>query len=109
MSADSERGSALVDFLLVALLVTVLVLGVIQVALTSHVRNVLIDAAAEGARAHNDPPVIPTAEIDFLAAQIAAGMGNASEARELAERALETAGETTAAQIESFLQQLGEE
>jgi len=50
VSADSERGSALVDFLLVALLVTVLVLGVIQVALTSHVRNVLIDAAAEGAR-----------------------------------------------------------
>lgn len=50
MSADSERGSALVDFLLVSLLVTVLVLGVIQVALTTHVRNVLIDAAAEGAR-----------------------------------------------------------
>lgn len=66
-------------------------------------------AAAESARAQNDPPVIPAAEIDFLAAQIAAGMGNATEARELAERALETAGETTAAQIESFLQQLDEE
>ncbi|WP_159622719.1 TadE/TadG family type IV pilus assembly protein [Ruania rhizosphaerae] len=47
---DSERGSALVDFLLVSVLVTALVLGVIQLALTLHVRTVLVDAAAEGAR-----------------------------------------------------------
>lgn len=50
MRGEAERGSAVVDFLLVSLLVTVLVLGVVQVALTLHVRNVLIDAAAEGAR-----------------------------------------------------------
>ena len=45
-----ESGSALVDFLLVAVLVTVLVLGVVQLALVLHVRTVLIDSAAEGAR-----------------------------------------------------------
>jgi len=45
-----ESGSALVDFLLVAVLVTVLVLGVVQLALILHVRTVLVDSAAEGAR-----------------------------------------------------------
>lgn len=38
------------DFLLVSVLVTVLVLGVVQLALTLHVRTILIDSAAEGAR-----------------------------------------------------------
>ena len=46
----SERGSALVDFLLVSVLLTALVLGVVQLALTLHVRTTLIDSAAEGAR-----------------------------------------------------------
>lgn len=49
-SSEGERGSAVVDFLLVSVLVTVLVLGVIQLALTLHVRSILIDSAAEGAR-----------------------------------------------------------
>lgn len=47
---DPERGSAVVDFLLVSLLTTVLVLGVVQLALTLHVRTILIDGAGEGAR-----------------------------------------------------------
>ena len=64
-------------------------------------------AAMESAQAHNDPLVVPTSEMDFLAAQIAAGMGNTTEARELAQRALEIAGETTAKQIEEFLSSLG--
>lgn len=46
----SDRGSALVDFLLVSVLVTAIVLGVVQLALTLHVRTILIDSAAEGAR-----------------------------------------------------------
>jgi len=50
MRGENERGSAVVDFLLVSLLATVLMLGVVQLALTLHVRNVLIDSAAEGAR-----------------------------------------------------------
>ncbi|WP_241681222.1 TadE/TadG family type IV pilus assembly protein [Pseudactinotalea terrae] len=40
----------MVDFLLVSLLLTVLVLGVVQLALALHVRTMLTDAAAEGAR-----------------------------------------------------------
>lgn len=65
--------------------------------------------AIENARLHNDPATFPEAEIDFLAAQIAAGAGNLDEARDLAERALETAGAETATQIESFLAGLGDE
>lgn len=38
------------DFLLVSVLVTVLVLGVVQLALTLHVRTILTDSAASGAR-----------------------------------------------------------
>ena len=59
--------------------------------------------ALDEARRLNDPVAVPTAELDFLEAQIAAGRGDTAEARALAERALETAGETTAAQIETFL------
>ncbi|QTX04317.1 pilus assembly protein [Agromyces archimandritae] len=46
----AERGSAPVEFLLVAILMTSLALAVIQLALGLHVRNTLLDAAAEGAR-----------------------------------------------------------
>lgn len=46
-----ERGSAVVDFVLVMLLLIPVVLGILQVALTLHVRNTLTAAASEGARA----------------------------------------------------------
>ena len=45
-----DRGSAAVDFVLVGGLVTVLFLGVLQLGLALHVRTLLIDSAAEGAR-----------------------------------------------------------
>ena len=66
------------------------------------------DAALAQARLLNDPVAIPTAELDFLAAQIAAGRGDEDEARALALQALVTAGETTAEQIEAFLAELDE-
>ena len=47
---EAERGSAIVDFVLVGALLTVLFVAVLQLALTLHVRNTLIDCAAEGAR-----------------------------------------------------------
>ncbi|QJW37257.1 TadE/TadG family type IV pilus assembly protein [Cellulosimicrobium protaetiae] len=47
---ETERGSAVVDFTLVSVLVLVLFLGVVQVALAVHVRATLVDCAAEGAR-----------------------------------------------------------
>jgi Flp pilus assembly protein TadG len=46
----SDNGSAAVEFVLVGVLLTALTLGVIQLAFALHVRNTLLDAAAEGAR-----------------------------------------------------------
>lgn len=47
---EPDRGSAIVDFVLVSGLVTLLFAGLLQLALALHVRNTLIDCAAEGAR-----------------------------------------------------------
>ena len=49
-STVEERGSAVVDFVLVGSLLTMFFLAIIQLALVLHVRNTLIDAAASGAR-----------------------------------------------------------
>ena len=46
-----ERGSAVVDFVFVLVLLLPLVFGILQLALVMHVRNTLAAAAAEGARA----------------------------------------------------------
>ncbi|QNE48364.1 pilus assembly protein [Glaciihabitans sp. INWT7] len=45
-----EAGSAVAEFVLVGALLTVLTLSVIQLALALHIRNTVLDAAAEGAR-----------------------------------------------------------
>lgn len=45
-----QRGSALVDFTLVSVLLLPIVLGLMQVALVLHVRTTLAAAASEGAR-----------------------------------------------------------
>jgi hypothetical protein len=45
-----ERGSAVVDFVLVGVLVVALLLAVLQVAVYVHVRNVVVASAQEGAR-----------------------------------------------------------
>lgn len=46
----SQRGSAVVDFVLVLVVLLPLFLGILQVALVLHVRNTLVAAASEGAR-----------------------------------------------------------
>lgn len=46
---DDDRGSGPVEFVLVGALLTVLTLGVLQFALVVYVRNVVHDAAVEGA------------------------------------------------------------
>lgn len=51
MRPRPERGSAVVDFVLIMVLLIPIVLGVIQVGLVMHVRNTLSAAASEGARA----------------------------------------------------------
>lgn len=45
-----DSGAAVVDFALVGALVTLVFLGVVQLATVLHVRNTLVDCAAEGAR-----------------------------------------------------------
>ena len=50
MRRRDERGSAVVDFVLVLVVLIPLVLGILHVALVLHVRNTLASAAAEGAR-----------------------------------------------------------
>jgi Flp pilus assembly protein TadG len=46
----TQRGAAVVDFVLVLVVVLPLVLGLVQIALVLHVRNTLTAAASEGAR-----------------------------------------------------------
>lgn len=48
--AGREGGSAVVDFVLVSAVVSLLFVSALQVALTLHVRNTLIACASEGAR-----------------------------------------------------------
>lgn len=50
MSARDDRGSAIVDFTMVGVLLTVLFLALLQLGLSMHVRNTLVASAAEGAR-----------------------------------------------------------
>ena len=46
----SDRGSAPAEFVMVGALLTLVTLSVLQLGLALHVRNTVIDAAAEGAR-----------------------------------------------------------
>ena len=48
--ARGDRGSAIVEFTLVGVLLTVLFLALLQLGLALHVRNTLAASAAEGAR-----------------------------------------------------------
>ena len=50
MPRQHDSGSAVVEFTLVGLLLTVLFLAVLQLGLALHVRNTLTASAAEGAR-----------------------------------------------------------
>lgn len=45
-----ESGSAVVEFTLVSVILVALAVAVLQLALALHVRNTVLDAAAEGAR-----------------------------------------------------------
>lgn len=48
--ATAERGSAVVDFVLVSVLVALILTALVQLALALHVRNTLTWCAGEGAR-----------------------------------------------------------
>ena len=76
MRSRDARGSAVVDFVLVLVVVLPLFLGVLQVALVLHVRNTLTSAASEGARfaATADQP--PAAGVARTRAQIAGALAD---------------------------------
>jgi hypothetical protein len=72
----SERGSAVVEVVLVMPLLLALAVGVVQVVLTLHVRSVLTAAAAEGARAAalaGADPAAAVSRVDALLAGSLAG------------------------------------
>ena len=48
-SRGADQGSAVVEFVLVGALLVVLAAGLFQLALTLHVRNILLSSASEGA------------------------------------------------------------
>jgi hypothetical protein len=50
MTLGDESGSAVVEFVLVGALLTVLTLSVIQLGIALLIRNTVLDAASEGAR-----------------------------------------------------------
>ncbi|TFV92828.1 pilus assembly protein [Blastococcus sp. CT_GayMR20] len=58
---DDERGSAVVDFVMVSMLIVALLLAVLQVAVYVHVRNVVTASAQQGARYAANADVDPAA------------------------------------------------
>ncbi len=72
----SESGTAVVDFVLVLLIVIPLVLGLVQLALVLHVRNVTTAAAADGARVQAALGAPPDAGESRTRAQIETGISD---------------------------------
>ena len=94
MSADSaaevrrlsaDTGSAVVDFVLVGALTTLLAVSVLQLMLALHVRTTLIDCAAEGARyaalADRDPANGAERTRELIATALAASYAKDVRAR----------------------------
>ncbi|MCL2614714.1 MAG: pilus assembly protein [Nocardioidaceae bacterium] len=71
----SQRGSAVVDFVLVLVVMVPLFVGLVQVALVLHVRNSLAAAAAEGARLAATVDSSPADGVSRTRAQIAESAG----------------------------------
>lgn len=70
-----ERGSALVDFTLVSVVLLPIVLGIVQVALVLHVRATLAAAASEGARLAATSGSSPGEGVARTRSQIAEAVG----------------------------------
>ena len=74
--ADRDRGSAIVDFVLVATLATLVFAGLLQFVVILHVRNVLVDCAEQGARfgalADRDPAAGAARTRELIRAELSA-------------------------------------
>ena len=80
-----DAGSAVVDFVLVGALTTLLAASVLQLMLALHVRTTLIDCAAEGARyaalADRDPGAGAARARELITTSLAAGYAQDVQAR----------------------------
>ena len=89
-----DAGAAIVDFVLVGTLVTLLFLGVVQLATVLHVRNTLIDCASEGARfgalAGSDPASGAQRTRELIEADLSAAYAEDVVARRAGVDGLET-------------------
>jgi Flp pilus assembly protein TadG len=65
-----ERGSAVVDFVMVLVVLLPLFIGLLQLAMVLHVRNTLSSAAAEGARYAAVAGSSPQAGVDKAREQV---------------------------------------
>lgn len=78
--ARRDAGSAVVDFVLVGAVTTVLFAAVLQLALALHVRATLVDCAAEGARYGaldgSDPTAGAERTRDLIASALAPGFAD---------------------------------
>lgn len=70
-----DRGSAVVDFCLMSVLLVLLLLAVLQVAALFYVRSVAASAAADGARYAANAGVAPQAGAQRATALLAQGLG----------------------------------
>lgn len=103
----AERGSAVVDFVLVALVLVPLVLGIVQVALVMHVRDTLVAAATEGARYGATTDRDPQAGVARTRQQIEGAIA-ARFAREVTAQVTQTGGvETVAVHVHAVVPPLG--
>lgn len=75
MKRPAADGAAVVDFVLVLALLLPLVLGLVQLGLVLHVRNVLASAAAEGARVAGTLDGGPAAGVTTTRAEIVESLG----------------------------------
>ena len=77
----TDEGSAVVEFVLVGVLLTLLTLAVLQLGLALHIRNTVQDAASEGARfaalADNTPADGIQRTRDLITAAIGGGYARA--------------------------------
>lgn len=103
----SERGSAVVEFALVAPLVLLLGLAVLQVALALHVRATLTSAAAEGARAAALAGSDPSAGVRRARQLLAQNIAQSAVTRVTAARTTEQGLSVMAVRIDARLPLVG--
>ena len=80
-SPRGDEGNSVVEFTLVSALLVFLFLGVLQVGLTLHTRNVLVSAAQEGARYAANADRTPEEGVERTRAAIAEALGTGARDR----------------------------